>query len=111
MYRGPQRRGSGNNFLTSSDATLPKSDAVFSPSPGKDAWWRHSPFPQYENGVDLTFLMAIIELLAENVPPNPGIVACSGFTVRFCSRAWERKALNSGAFTCGSILNHPTTVD
>ena len=42
--------------------------------------------------------MAIMEFLAENIPPNPGIVVCSGFTVRFCSRAWDEKELNSGAF-------------
>ena len=77
---------------------------MFSPSPGKDAWKRHSPFPQDENGVDLTFLMAIIEFLAGNIPPNPGIVVCNSFTVRFCSRAWNGKALSSGAFIWGSRI-------
>ena len=103
-YRGPHGKGSGNNFLTSSDVTLPDIDAVFSPSPSEDAWWRHSPFPQYENGVDLTFLIAIIEFLANNIPPKRGIVVCSSFTVIFCSRAWDGKALNSGAFIWGSKI-------
>ena len=87
---------------------------MFSPSPGKDAWWRHSPFSQDENGVDLTFLMAIIEFLAGNISPNPGIVVCSSFTVRFCSRAWNGKALiKLRCIYMGeqNIWNHPTTVD
>ena len=41
------------------------------------------PFPQYENGVDLTFLLAIIEFLAVNIPPKPGIVACSSLLSDF----------------------------
>ena len=41
----------------------------------------HGPFSQYENGADLTFLLAIIEFLTENIPPNLGIVVCSSFTV------------------------------
>ena len=77
---------------------------MFSPSPGKDAWWRHSPFPQYENSVDLTFPMAIMEFLAENIPPNPGVVVYSSVTVRFCSRAWDGKELTSCAFICGSKI-------
>ena len=97
-YRGPHGKGSRNNFLTSSDVFLPDTDAVFSPSPSEDACWRHSQFPQYENGVDLTFLIAIIEFLANNIPPSPGIVVCSSFTVIFCSRAWDGKALNAGVF-------------
>ena len=65
---------------------------MFSHSPSKDAWWRRSAFPQYEKGVDLTFLIAIMEFLVENIPPDPGIVLCSCFTVIFCSRAWDGKA-------------------
>ena len=63
-----------------------------------------TPFPQYENDVDLTFLLAIIEFLVENIPPKPGIVVCSSFTVRFCSCAWDGKQLNSGAFIWGSKI-------
>ena len=61
-----------------------------------------TPFPQDENGVDLTFFM-ITEFLAENILPNPGIVVCSSFTVRFCSYAWDGKQLNSGAFIWSKI--------
>ena len=56
-YRGSHEKDSGNNFLTSSDPTSPDIDGVFSLLLVKMPGGGFSPFPQHENGVDLTFLM------------------------------------------------------
>ena len=73
---------------------------MFSPSPGKDAWWRHSAFPQYENSVDLTFLITIIEFFVKNTPPNSGIVVCH---ILWPCMMDGNKALNSAVHLNGGV--------